>query len=85
MFRHFYGQGTAAQDSESTLEACPADTCAQQHAGQCNIHAMSEAFSQLVPSKKFSMASIQVYLMQHKRDPSAALAQAAQHFQSASL
>ena len=86
MFRHFYGQGTVAQDSESTLEACIADTCAQcAHVGQCNIHAMSEAFSQLVPSKKFSMASIQVYLMQYKRDPSAALAQAAQHFQSASL
>ena len=35
---------------------------------------MSEAFSRLVPSKKFSMASVQVYLMQHKCDPAAALA-----------
>jgi hypothetical protein len=81
MFRHFYGQSSSICSADYQ-EDVAAHSAAQQHV-LCNIHTMSEAFSQLVPSKQFSMASVQVYLMQHKRDPSAALAQAALHFQSA--
>jgi chaperone BCS1 len=89
MFRHFYSQSSTAhpstQYSGTSNVANSVETHPQQHLAPCNIHAMSEVFSQHVPSQHFSMASIQVYLMQHKRDPSAALAQASMHFQSSSL
>jgi hypothetical protein len=80
MFRHFYSHGVASssQDAASAVEGISDQNAPQQ----CGIHAMSEAFSRLVPSKKFSMASVQVYLVQHKRDPAAALSRAALHFQS---
>jgi hypothetical protein len=89
MFRHFYSHSSSMCSVSCTEDvvqdrkdiSIPSHNASQQQL--CNIHAMSETFSQLVPSKKFSMASVQVYLMQHKRDPSAALAQAALHFKSA--
>jgi energy-coupling factor transporter ATP-binding protein EcfA2 len=93
MFRHFYSQSSSTcavpfafeQSTDQCLEIDSADIALKYNRQQtlCDIHSMSEAFSQLVPSKKFSMAFVQVYLMQHKRDPSAALAQAKLHFQSA--
>jgi chaperone BCS1 len=77
MFRHFYG----CPPSQGHCAAAAPAVSAPTNFVDCDIRAMSEAFSQLVPSRKFSMASIQVYLMQYKREPSAALAQAALHFQ----
>jgi hypothetical protein len=81
MFQHFYSHGGCASSSQFATGSL--DGVSDQNSPQhCNIHAMSETFSRLVPSKKFSMASVQVYLMQHKRDPAAALARAALHFQT---
>lgn len=92
MFRHFYSQSSSTcavpfalkESNEQCLEIDSADIALKYHRQHtlCDIHSMSEAFSQLVPPKQFSMASVQVYLMQHKRDPSAALSQAKLHFQS---
>jgi hypothetical protein len=83
MFRHFYSHGAATSSQDNTISSCPESASGENCVQQCSIHAMSESFSRLVPSKKFSMASVQVYLMQHKRDPAAALARAALHFSSA--
>jgi energy-coupling factor transporter ATP-binding protein EcfA2 len=80
MFRHFYSHGGCASSSQVATGSVDG-VSVQDSLQHCNIHAMSETFSRLVPSKKFSMASVQVYLMQHKRDPAAALARAALHFQ----
>jgi chaperone BCS1 len=83
MFRHFYSHGAATSFQDNAISSCPESASVENRVQQCSIHAMSDSFSRLVPSKKFSMASVQVYLMQHKRDPAAALARAALHFSSA--